>query len=474
MVQPSGSPALSQTVQPKRTLNDNDDDMTKKRTLQVISSFFYSNLAGVKNFDQLFDSAIKVAKCCYEKYLNGELDSAEKNPKKRFKIVRRGCKTKAPGMRNALFERFVDVRTLLHARLPQTLFLLKAEKFCEGWTYQLADTQTEEKLCFSKKYGVSLKFPNKCTSIPKEQCIECIPDYLKNILSVHCYFLDKFGVDPPTINGDQMPLHQNKSRRQASLFRNQDTFVLEMYHSIHPEFVFKGTGKRPPLLNALPRMRYQWSPKGQLLCTIENLPNRVNMFSHANFAIYMLNDYMVHLMPEVRNALWKRGYVLVIIGVVSPDLFNKIEKARKLEKLVQTLNKIPTPNQSKMMQMLHQAHADYKIDAEAAFKLMWATNAFDQIMHLVGVKCANNIEGSKLFDGDGIEGKTAENKSENESKLSGNLLKAIDPFGEIPMEVLLEPKHSQPNMMMGSSISLVGISRRYSYGSRKGIFNSYF
>jgi len=38
------------------------------------------------------------------------------------------------------------------------------------------------------------------------------------------------------------------------------------------------------------------------------------MFSHQNFAIYVLDDYAVHLMPEVRQALWKRGYILVVTG----------------------------------------------------------------------------------------------------------------------------------------------------------------
>ena len=28
----------------------------------------------------------------------------------------------------------------------------------------------------------------------------------------------------------------------------------------------------------------------------------------------MLNDYVVHLMPEVRKLLWEHGYVLIIIG----------------------------------------------------------------------------------------------------------------------------------------------------------------
>ena len=82
-----------------------------------------------------------------------------------------------------------------------------------------------------------------------------------------------------------------------------------------PEFVFKGTGKRPLQVDAPAGIRYQGSYRlEQLLATIRNLPNRFNMFTHAGFAIYVLDNYAVHLMPEVVSGLWKRGYVLVIIG----------------------------------------------------------------------------------------------------------------------------------------------------------------
>ena len=32
------------------------------------------------------------------------------------------------------------------------------------------------------------------------------------------------------------------------------------------------------------------------------------------FSIYVLDDYAVHLMAEIRQALFKKGYVFVIIG----------------------------------------------------------------------------------------------------------------------------------------------------------------
>ena len=44
------------------------------------------------------------------------------------------------------------------------------------------------------------------------------------------------------------------------------------------------------------------------------MSNRFNIFSHANFATYMLDDYAVHQMPEERQALWNREYILIIIG----------------------------------------------------------------------------------------------------------------------------------------------------------------
>ena len=66
-------------------------------------------------------------------------------------------------------------------------------------------------------------------------------------------------------------------------------------------------------------IKFQWSESGsyridQLKQTIINLPNRFDPFRCKNFAIYVLNDFVVHLMPQARKLLWERGYVLIIIG----------------------------------------------------------------------------------------------------------------------------------------------------------------
>ena len=38
------------------------------------------------------------------------------------------------------------------------------------------------------------------------------------------------------------------------------------------------------------------------------------MFTLKNYAIYVLDDYSVHLMAEINEELLKRGYVLVVFG----------------------------------------------------------------------------------------------------------------------------------------------------------------
>ena len=51
-----------------------------------------------------------------------------------------------------------------------------------------------------------------------------------------------------------------------------------------------------------------------MLKTISHLPNRFNMFTPKNYAIYVLDDYSVYLLTGVKEALLKRGYVYIGIG----------------------------------------------------------------------------------------------------------------------------------------------------------------
>ena len=194
-------------------------------------------------------------------------------------------------------------------------------------------------------------------------------------------FIDKYGVDPPVINGDQMSLHRNESTSQKTLsLKSEEVFVKENYMlsrervtcftqlcsdpkiELKPEFVFKGKGTRTHLTP--PKgVHYQWAPKGsyrieQILGMIDKLPNRFDMFREQSFAIYVLNDYSAHLMPEARQALFNKGYVLVIIGGgITGDIqindtnchrdlkkhYRDLEMKLMLEQLEKDSIKIPSP-----------------------------------------------------------------------------------------------------------------------------------
>ena len=82
-----------------------------------------------------------------------------------------------------------------------------------------------------REYGVSLRHPNKRFQIKQENREEGVFEHLKNIWTARKFFLDNFGVDPPVINGDQMPLHRNESSPQKTLnFTGMDTNVKENYN----------------------------------------------------------------------------------------------------------------------------------------------------------------------------------------------------------------------------------------------------
>ena len=90
-----------------------------------------------------------------------------------------------------------------------------------------------------------------------------------------------------------------------------------------PHFVLKGTGKRAQSGNNPPEGVFvQWAEKGSyreehMLEMIKQLPNRASPFSRQTgkgYALFVLDNYSVHLMPSVKKALLKRGYVLIGIG----------------------------------------------------------------------------------------------------------------------------------------------------------------
>ena len=283
----------------------------------------YADLRDTKNDDPNFENAVKYAKRWYDNLENGTL--AETSNPKKFRAAGAGRKVRAPEAKEALWDWFVDVRTAMKGRIPRKLFKLKAIELYDKWLEQNPIPEVE-RLTFSKHwiqdwdkdYGVSLRKPNKRHSISKEDCVIRVTDYLKNIWTVRRYFSFHFGCEPPIYNGDQMPVHQNEVSEQKTLsLKNSETFVKENHHlsrerataftkicsdgkMLMPEFVFNGTGRRVKL-QAPEGIKFHWASKGSyrletMLASIKNLPNRFNVFIQDNSAIYVLDDYAVHLM----------------------------------------------------------------------------------------------------------------------------------------------------------------------------------
>ena len=173
-------------------------------------------------------------------------------------------------MREALFDWFIDIRGTLKARLPRKMFKTQCKIFYDQWLAQQPEEVPEDKkIVFSNRwikgwmseYGVSLRHPNKRFQIRQADREERVADYLKNIWTVRKFFLENYGVDPPIINGYQIPLHRNESAPQKTLnFTGRDTYVKENYNLsreritvfthlcsdpgviLKPEFLFKGKG----------------------------------------------------------------------------------------------------------------------------------------------------------------------------------------------------------------------------------------
>ena len=302
---------------------------------------FYTDLTDKKNDDPEFVKAVKLASRSYNDLEH--LRDPSSRPPKKLRGSGAGQKVKAPEVRVALFHWFVDVRESLKGRLPRRLFKLKARQLYAEWLIQNPIPEKDQ-LKFSNKwikswenqYGVSLRRPNKPYSIKREDLLIRLQDYLHNVWTVRRFFMEKYGVDPPIINGDQMPLHRNESSQEKSMsFKGEDTFIKENHKlsrervtvftqvtsvsniNLQPELVFKGKGVRATV--AVDNVNYQWSPSGSyrlehMIKTIKNLPNRFNPFTQKNFAIYVLDDYAVHPMPEVRKTLYERGYILIVMG----------------------------------------------------------------------------------------------------------------------------------------------------------------
>ena len=104
---------------------------------------FYTDLSKVKHDNPNLVKALKFVKRCYEKYLPNDFEGEER-PKKRFRESRAGKKCKAPEVREAMFEWFINVRGVLKGRLPKNMFRTKCQQVYSEWLKQEPEPIPEE------------------------------------------------------------------------------------------------------------------------------------------------------------------------------------------------------------------------------------------------------------------------------------------------------------------------------------------
>ena len=147
-----------------------------------------------------------------------------------------------------------------------------------------------------------------------------------------------------------------------------------------------------------------------MLKTIKNLPNRFNAFTQKGFAIN--DDYAVHLMPEIRKALYERGYILILMGrgikgsIQANDtdlhkrlkvLYREEEMNLMLKMLEADKSKIHSPNRENMIQMLSSWDA-ITTDFSQVFKKLFVTNKLDGSEDCLVLVKRFSIIGSKMKD----------------------------------------------------------------------------
>ena len=188
-------------------------DLPEKDYVSSAVRTFYKDMKDIKFEDKNFKMACKIASRSFESLT--ELSDS--------RAMSGGRKKSAPDVREALFTYFVDIRGSLKARFPKRLLTLKARQLYSDWITQNPLQENERPLKFGNQwvkeweceYNISLR---KRFSIPQEVRIIRVNDYLQNIWSLRQYFIRKYNIDPPVINGDQMPLHRSESSEQKTHF----------------------------------------------------------------------------------------------------------------------------------------------------------------------------------------------------------------------------------------------------------------
>ena len=263
--------------------------------------------------------------------------------------------------------------------------------------------------------------------------------------------------------------------------------------------MFNGKGTRTHLTP--PKgVHYQWARKGSYRIE-QNLgvmiSYQIDLLCSQNSHLQYMYWMVVQLMLEGRQASFKKGYILVIIGGgITGDIqindknchrgfknhYRDLEMKLILEQLEKDPIKIPSPLRNEMMSMLLQAWETLECDTKREFKSLFVTNTLDwsedylvpdklfaligdEIIELMsqnsvktlvevirnllppkGIRRKVNVEGSKFLDFEGEDISLDEFQQEcDEDEVTENDLAAVEDNSDVVDATIVQSNNDQSN-----------------------------
>ena len=124
-------------------------------------------------------------------------------------------------------------------------------------------------------------------------------------MATKCLYIEMRAYHKQTYFYRHRYLHEGKLHLSRERFTVFTQLCSNLSMTLKPEFVFEGKGIRTDIhpLESIDFNLASNRPYGleQMLCTIFNLQNRFNIFTPKNHATYVLDNYSVHFIPEIKE-----------------------------------------------------------------------------------------------------------------------------------------------------------------------------
>ncbi|MCP4007872.1 MAG: hypothetical protein GY725_27125 [bacterium] len=281
-----------------------------------------------------------------------------------------GRPSKAPLVRQLLFEFFCSIRRSVSSRIPSALMQVKASALVEDYILDCfqhnlqPDPPTINRNWMSRwrnEYRVSFRQPNRKSKVPKSVLTERLRITWSNLIRVRALARAVLGYDLSLHNADQSPFHKNEagSKNMGTLtFKGAPTVPIKEDHAgtrsrwsvqtlvsssyapalagaagqeaVEPgasppglELMFKADGER--LAASLQLVIPAWAPWLTVVTSLKGSYREEHVLSwmerhlpalagSRRWRILVFDAFAPQMTEAVRRLAWERGYVLVLHG----------------------------------------------------------------------------------------------------------------------------------------------------------------